>query len=351
MKGLPFMRITVVGSTGCGKTSLVSAFINRKFPHRYMKTDSALILYRKVDMKDEVYGKLSVFVEVEDTPGSERGASDDAGAAPAADDDRPPQIRKGSRVKVVKKEELKSHFENSKYSYKPLMEGMAGKQFTVKLVSKDGSVGLPSPDGSEAGIWNFPPGAVKLSTALELPIDKFLRVTQESRPVITNPQERKDFNDALQKPMSAYKRKIGDAEMDKTLTRNRMGYMICFDMSDGEGNSLKEAMNLVNMLEKNTTAKKNVKTLKPFYMLVGTKIDRTREFAALRLNEDSALDFSETKEIPFAKLSAKTFENVQKTFEDVLMAISSNETLWAERDVDDDDGGKGDEETEGCTVA
>jgi len=49
------------------------------------------------------------------------------------------------------------------YDYKPGMDQMLGKQYRVLKLSEDGMVGLPSPDGSDDGIWWFPPSANALT--------------------------------------------------------------------------------------------------------------------------------------------------------------------------------------------
>mmetsp|Transcript_133672 Transcript_133672/g.250092 ORF Transcript_133672/g.250092 Transcript_133672/m.250092 type:complete len:497 (-) Transcript_133672:58-1548(-) len=46
--------------------------------------------------------------------------------------------------------------------YVPLMTSMLGKPFVVVDTHGDGSIGLPSPDGSQNGIWWFPPVAISL---------------------------------------------------------------------------------------------------------------------------------------------------------------------------------------------
>lgn len=46
------------------------------------------------------------------------------------------------------------------YVYDRQMDAMLGKEFVVQEVLLNGMVGLPSPDGSQGGIWFFPPQAV-----------------------------------------------------------------------------------------------------------------------------------------------------------------------------------------------
>jgi hypothetical protein len=50
-----------------------------------------------------------------------------------------------------------------KYAYNPLMDGMLGNTYRILKVNGDGMVGLPSLDGSNHGIWWFPPVAKALA--------------------------------------------------------------------------------------------------------------------------------------------------------------------------------------------
>jgi len=173
---VPFMRITVIGASDSGKTALINTWVNGNCPLRYTRTEKAMLYYKRMELEDEgefCSTRQPIFVEVEDSPGSERGPDGDGAAAPPDDDTGPPRIRKGSRVTVRDKaQEVKNCFAaeewRRKLEYKPLMDTMLGQEFTVKLVARDGSVGLPSPDGSEGGIWNFPPKAVKLKVSPEV---------------------------------------------------------------------------------------------------------------------------------------------------------------------------------------
>merc|ERR1712151_1242408 len=129
---------------------------------------------------------MPVLVEIEDTPGSEKGFDDgDDGSAPGHDDDKGGQVKvkKGARVTVLKdKAEVVAAFATMpKLQYRPAIDGMLGREYSVKTVSKDGkSIGLPSSDGSEGGVWNFPLSAVKLKVSLELPIDQYLSVVDRT---------------------------------------------------------------------------------------------------------------------------------------------------------------------------
>jgi len=53
----------------------------------------------------------------------------------------------------------------AKYAYRPEMEDMLGGTYRILEVNADGMVGLPSPDGSDDGIWWFPPVAAAVVVA------------------------------------------------------------------------------------------------------------------------------------------------------------------------------------------
>jgi len=349
-KMVPFMRITVIGASDSGKTALINTWVNGNCPLRYTRTEKAMLYYKRMELEDEgefCSTRQPIFVEVEDSPGSERGPDGDGAAAPPDDDTGPPRIRKGSRVTVRDKaQEVKNCFAaeewRRKLEYKPLMDTMLGQEFTVKLVARDGSVGLPSPDGSEGGIWNFPPKAVKLKVSPELPVDKFLDCLPALPKEHMTPAERKQYALLLQQPLSAYQRRLAPDKVS-ALTRNRMGFMICFDLSDEEGSSLREAMTVYSMLQK-SLASQNIKRARPTVFLVGTKSDKSAAHVAIANNWDSAKAWSAEEELPVHMTSARTYKGVAKLFVDMIHTLKSREILWSFEGVDDAGGDDGEED-------
>eukprot|EP00929_Paragymnodinium_shiwhaense_P086551 TRINITY_DN47057_c0_g1_i1.p1 TRINITY_DN47057_c0_g1~~TRINITY_DN47057_c0_g1_i1.p1 ORF type:complete len:366 (-),score=76.73 TRINITY_DN47057_c0_g1_i1:141-1238(-) len=353
-----FKRITLVGSSGCGKTSLANAFVNNCCPARYIRTDTVYVYHKKIEMTEagEWAEKQPILLEIEDTPGSERGFTDDgdsgAGAGPR-DDGGPPTVRRGARVRVLPpsdKQQVLAMFNSEKYrgrlKYKPGMDGMLGKEFPVRSLGNDGSVGLPSPDGSEGGVWNFPPGCVKLKVSMDLPIDGFLDLAEKEPSLPKDYRTKKSYIADLQVPFKAYGRPIGGPEADRSLSRNRMAFMICFDISDESGDSLREAMSVYALFKKKMATKDT--RLKPVIWLVGCKADRTAAHGAILVNDRSAADFSESEEIPYTVTSARNYQNTHYVFDEVVQAISGRESLWTLEGLD----GLTEEETEGgCTVA
>eukprot|EP00913_Durusdinium_trenchii_P035012 g32752.t1 len=299
-RAVRFFRISVLGASSSGKTSLINAFVNCSFMSRYVRTETARVYHKKTQLPDETeYHEVlrPILVEIEDTPGSERGFDEDDDAGKSAKKaDGNPKILKGSRVVVVKdKQELMQLFDkfgqqSKGVVYKRAMENMLGKEFNVRSMGKDGSIYLPSPDGSEGGVWTFPPGAAKLKVSLTLPIDEFLNLAEKKEKVFVSQKEKKDRLIALQKPLSAYDRPVGAADVDKTLTRNRMGYFICFDVSDDSMASLKEAMAVHKLLT--DSLKKHLmwssRALAPYIWLVGCKSDKGTSGDDVRKNIENA---------------------------------------------------------------
>jgi len=345
------MRITVLGASGCGKTCLINSFVNGNCPQRYQSTDGTALYYKKIEIDDEgsyVGTRRPIYIEIEDTPGSEKGAPDQ-------DDDLridsgPPEIRKGSRV-ILTKDRAKLHalFKNKAYRdilhFKNDMDDLCGREFVVRKKFKDGTIGLPSPDGSEGGVWKFPKEAVELKMSLAVPVEKYLSLAEKKPPTFATLGEKRNYMNALQSPMGAYQRRIGPPEMDKSLTRNRMGYMLCFDLSD-DGDSLKEAMVVYQMLQK-SLKKSATQRLTPIIFLVGCKSDKTSAFASMDKSIKSADNWCRHNEILFVQCSARAFQKVTKVFETMVQAITTRDSLWR-LEADEEVLSQG--ETSGCSI-
>merc|ERR1712113_1130044 len=155
---------------------------------------------------------------------------------------------------------------------------MLGREFTVKASNpKDGTFGLLSPEGNGV-IW-IPAGAVELKISVDLPIDKYLDLgLKELNSYYADKtlKEKNKFKEVLQRPFSAYHRPVKHPEDDSTITKQRMGYFICFDISDPDGESLREAMALHQMLIKSLD-KKAQHRCRPKIWLVACKSDCSRD--------------------------------------------------------------------------
>ncbi|CAE8605898.1 unnamed protein product [Polarella glacialis] len=340
---LRFFRITVLGKSNCGKTCLVNSWVSRSFPERYIRTEKAGVYLKQVEMADESEGvddvMRPVLVEVEDTPGSDRGAEEDE----SDKRDGPPKVLKGARVQLTRdKPQLWKLFDkfneskpvDGKIHFKPGMDAMLGQEYIVRTVGRGGIIHLPSPDGSEGGIWSFPPGSCIIKVSLQLPIDKFLGLDEKQLPEFTSSKQKKQYLSALQRPLSAYERPPPTPSVDKTLTKSRMGYFICFDLSDEDGASLKEAMSVVQLLKKTLAFGR----VHPHIWLVGCKSDKTLNNKVVDKNHRSAAVFAEQEEVVFRTTSAREHKNVNNVFAEMIQAINARENLWTlQGNIDEDE--------------
>lgn len=318
-----------------------------------------VLYYRKIEIEDD--GEVedvrkAVLVEIEDTPGSERGSDDAESHNDKSAGSGPPKIQKGSRVVLekdkVKLEKLMKDMKNDKgKAYFKHYDGrgldrMLGRAHIVKAVDDTTGhgllFGLPSHDGSDGGVWYFPKDAVALKVALDMPIDKFMHLDIKDMQKYMNEKkmnarEQGKFKDDLQRPFSARERPVRHPDEDRSITRQRMGYFLCFDLSDKESESLKEAMKLYKMLQE--LDKDTMKT-PPKIMLIGCKQDASSDALVVRRNTASAKKFASDNEIPFAATSARDHKGVREAFTDMVQAISSCEILWRmeENDGEDNDG-------------
>uniref|UniRef100_A0A6U6L743 Uncharacterized protein n=1 Tax=Zooxanthella nutricula TaxID=1333877 RepID=A0A6U6L743_9DINO len=358
---IQLFRITVLGATGCGKTSLINSFVNALCPARPPTTENVALYYRKFDQEEESYdmqsGTISTAVlEIEDTPGSDR-AHEGSGNGPAAA--CVPAVQRGSRVRVVDdKHALVALFRDfrpqGKVRYKPGMDDMLGCTFVVKRFDKDiGVVSLPVPhdaDGAAwdagdagSGLWDFPLDAVELDTSIAMPIDEYLQL--DERPVQmadASLEKRRAFLEKVPRPFSAYQRPVGNWP-DKTLTHHRMGFFLCFDLSDEEGASLLEIASVYKMLTEQLA--KSQRHNKPIVFLVGCKEDKVDSGTRASQTAQAARRFAEREGIGMYSTSASRNSGVFEAFRDMATAIRMKRGLWnlctRSRDGDDGDGGDG----------
>jgi len=75
--GTAFFRITVLGQSKCGKTSLINAWVNNFCPTVHTATDHPTLYYKAVSIPeggdDEAGDTFDVIVEIEDSYGADRG--------------------------------------------------------------------------------------------------------------------------------------------------------------------------------------------------------------------------------------------------------------------------------------
>lgn len=352
---LRLFRITCLGASGSGKTSLIMSFVNGCCPHRCLTTDKAVVYHRKVDVEDDSHVEGNVMrptlVEVEDTPGSELGHP---GGEEAGYDDGLPKLRRGVRVRIIadKKHVLalfRAHKKPERVHYKVQMDNMLGKEFTVKSMDKEGMiVGLPSPDGSNGGIWEFPIEALELKTSMTLPVDEFLDMGEKPKVTFKSVKQRKQHFNDLQRPLLAYERPVGGHGTDKTVSKHRMAYFLCFDVSEESGDSLKEAIEVYRMLTE-ALERTNVK-VPPIIWLVACKSDKTGWDSVVRQNMRMADAFSQDQDVPFYATSARRHQGTQEVFCDMIRAIGARQNLWNWAGEDGDELDEEPDDTGGCCL-
>merc|ERR1712228_445946 len=110
--------------------------------------------------------------------------------------------------------------------YERGMDAMLGADFTVKSVGFNGTFGLVAQEGGD--IWEFPEEALHLKLGISLPIDPFLDSGAKPLKALAKLKDRKDRVASQQRPLCAYDRPIAAAGTDICVSKNRMGYFICF---------------------------------------------------------------------------------------------------------------------------
>merc|ERR1719330_1076368 len=97
--------------------------------------------------------------------------------------------------------------------------------------------------------------------------------------------------------------------MDKSVTKNRMGFLICFDVTDEDMFSLKEAMKVLRMLEKRLEERRGERgsgmKVVPIVWFVACKVDKTSAPETVKKNLQAARRFTEDEDIKLKITSAR----------------------------------------------
>lgn len=341
---LRIVRITLLGASDSGKTSLANAFVNGRCPLRPQPTDKAAIMYRKVEVEDE-----ACVVEIEDTPGSER---DDGGEFSCHGADAAPGILcPGVRVRIHDdKSFVEAAFRNRKLRYRREMDSMLGMSFVVRRINEEAGVcSLMLGGTSENVTVDFPREALEVSAAVVFPIDEFLVPGGQGDAATLLDSGRRDLSAKLSKPFSAYERPITSPGVERAVTRNRMGYFLCFDASDHTHESLKEAVSLHKMLAQ-TRPRWLKRKLQPIIALVACKTDRSSRDLEVRQILIAAQNFAESEDLTFYATSASTHRGVQEAFADMVSAISHRRPLWSLYGLVADDGDERSGDADKCAL-
>lgn len=272
--GMPFLRITLLGGRSCGKTCLATAWVNNNCPSRYIPTDSARLYYKacRIYSEDED-GIISLLVEVEDTPASDKGISADAVEANA------------------------------------------------NLI--DPEAALPISGFLDLGTVN--------AAQLQRQMQRMSTVKSKKQSFKEPSRPTKEQVFAMRHPLLSYEaprryQEVKQHGHEKALTKNRMGYIIIFDSN--EETSFQEAQKVYRMLIDSLKTKKQ-DDKKPPTWLVASKVDKNPASLNHHRIMESARIWSEQVCVPLWRVSSQEFGSVRKLFHEMLMQIRANQSLWA----------------------
>lgn len=332
-------RITVLGASRCGKTSLVTSFVNSIFATRHTPTESATVFYKAIDVfdEDEGAGQMKrMLLEIEDTPGSDQGAYG------ASDKDAgKPTISIGSRVRVLSdRKAVLAAFDaclarGVHVEYTRGMDALLGQEFIVK---SQGEVCRIAALAAGGAVWEFPREALQKEFGVRLLVDSFLGHGEKPAPTFAKLSDRAAFRSDLQRPFAAFERPVGVPTHDRTVTKRRHAFLVCFDVSD-DGTSLKEAVQVFNRLsDRLETGRQKLQNLNamPIVWLVGCQADRTADHDGVQKMLRAARGVQAAKNLTLRITSARTHEGTRDLFHELARSIEGQPDLWRFNERNDD---------------
>lgn len=332
-------RVVVLGGSNSGKTSLVASFVNNIFSVRHVTTESANTFYKTIDVYDEDEGTTGslkrTVLEIEDTPGSDRGVhgGEDQGAGTQA-------IGNGSRVRVIQdKNSVLAAFKACQargvdIEYKRGMDALLGQAFIVKSHGK--GVFRVFTGHAASAVWEFPEAALRKDFGVRLLVDPFLTLGEKPPPTFAKLSDRAAFQRDLRRPFAAFERPVGGPSEDKTVTKRRHAFLVCFDVSDGEGESFREAIQVFTWLTQRLVD--TDPRFMPIIWLVGCKADKTADNEAVQKTLRLARSFSEAKDVQLYITSARRHEGTRDLFFELTRAIECQPGLWRLNELHQDGG-------------
>mmetsp|Transcript_78347 Transcript_78347/g.227326 ORF Transcript_78347/g.227326 Transcript_78347/m.227326 type:complete len:323 (+) Transcript_78347:150-1118(+) len=285
------LRITLIGKSGSGKTSLINAIVNNNFIAGYQATECLTLYYAVLSVQEEDADKdapkFNTIVELEDTPGSDTMDSKQILNLfdpwwPKPQDvamKRPPRIT----------DKTSCHLPFS-ITYAP-----------VGAYNDEEAKVEECEQGINAGKWYCKRPEVNCSETMGRQC-KSCRRFQES---LTSKGEY------------------------RPLSRQRMAYIFTFDANDPE--SYMEALKIYNDYQV-FLSKKEFKQ-KALLYLVGTKIDADpegRNFLQLttHMREFATEQSEDMKQLSTNLVSAQQFKGVQELFKGIVRELRPSEPLW-----------------------
>jgi len=131
----------------------------------------------------------------------------------------------------------------------------------------------------------------------------------------------------MEKPLGLYNAPIDG--VFRPLTRNRMAYLIVFDVNDEI--SYKEAVRVYEGLIDYHAKKRSNMT--PLINFVANKIDKDPTSEVQKRVVCSAKAYCDFNSVPLQQVSALQFQGVKKLFRSLVQAVKCNQLLWT-MDID-----------------
>lgn len=356
-----FHRITLIGSSGCGKTALANAFVNNVAIFEHQPTTDLTVYHSRVclgkdgDSEDSSFHAL---LEIEDTWASNKVSPtkmhllyDPWWPLTQA------QAIEASIVDVKAKKAPKTQNKNAVCQCghgRSDHEGGTGPCRVLPCTCDGFSEEIPSvlnpfSNSRPPELWGVPclkDHSLKLCEDMDgagwLCNAKYEQDGCRSGFVKVAHTKGKpryrcevcDYNlcekchEAKAKAMAHKEPEPHDVDRDgrkyRPLTRNRMAYFFVFDTNDID--SYKEALAQEKAL-KDYLKRKDIKTL-PVMYLVGTKIDVDPDNPAFQSVQFSAKSKSERDSMRYKEVSSMKFEGVRRLFREVVVSIRSKQNLW-----------------------
>merc|ERR1712150_41461 len=188
--------------------------------------------------------------------------------------------------------------------------------------------------GGGGDVVNFPAAALTVKLGKRAPIDAFLNTDAKTDKAIADVKERKKLVACQNRALSAFERPLGPPDVDKTLTRQRMGFFVCFDAADDDMSSLKEACKVYRQLKEKLNEEMDIKAM-PIIWFVACKIDHTANTEAFMKNMKAARVFTQKEQIPMRETSARSHQGTSQAFTEMVSLIEGRMNFWRYRTNDD----------------
>mmetsp|Transcript_70330 Transcript_70330/g.217542 ORF Transcript_70330/g.217542 Transcript_70330/m.217542 type:complete len:397 (+) Transcript_70330:82-1272(+) len=359
------LRITLIGSSGSGKSALVNAFVNNVFAYEHHPTSDLELYYSRLHIKADVGDTdFHALVEIEDTwpsnkvspdkmellydpwwPITQKQATSSFGRT--HDKKMRSGLKAGGRYAVCACGHGRSDHEGGKGVCKvsPCNCHQMREEGPNVLHPFSGSMphelwGVPCrrdhtlkfvPDLANTG-WlcngRQDDGGCKNGYTTKAQTKGQPRYRCEA----CDYELCERCHDTKAKAMTFHNPEPFDVDREgrkyRPLTRNRMAYFFVFDTNDME--SYKEALGQEKAL-RDYMKRKEIK-VEPVFFLVGTKVDVDPDTPSFKSVQFSAQSKSIRDSMAYKEVSAPKFQGVRRLFRDAVLALRARQALWQESD-------------------